>query len=213
MNRRHPGIPLPSDTMSPEERAEAKAHLAECPECAERMEGLSAVFAEADQAAETVTPSPSLRDRLLESIASAPRLGAYAEESARLLDVALARARDYLWRIDDPTRWHPTPFPGVEALWVRGGPNTADAITGFVRVKAGTAFPMHDHLGPEQGLLLQGRIKDQTGRVYRPGDQLDMETGSQHELEALPIVDAVFLAVAHGGLKFGEIEFRAGEMV
>jgi hypothetical protein len=39
-----------------------------------------------------------------------------------------------------------------------------------------------------------------------------MESGSEHELEALPIVDGVFLAVSHGDVRFGEIEFSAGEM-
>ena len=212
MNPRHPAIPFSRETMSPEEIAQAEAHLEGCPECAERMKGFSAVFAEADQAAETITPSSSLRQRLLDSIAQAPRLGAYAEDSAKLLDIAPSRARDYLWRIDEQSQWQPTPFPGVEALWVKGGPNTAGAFTGFVRVKAGSALPMHDHIGPEQGLLLQGRIKDQSGRVYRPGDRIDMASGSQHELEALPIVDCVFLAVSHGGVRFGEMEFRAGEI-
>jgi hypothetical protein len=207
----HPRIPLARENMSPEEIANAEAHLQECAECDARMEGLSAVFAEADLAAETVLPTPTLRERLLDSIMRAPRLDAYAEDSARLLDITPDRARVYLWRIDDPPRWRPTPWEGVEALWVRGGPSTAGAFTGFIKVKPGSKLPMHDHLGPESGLLLQGRIKDQDGHVYRPGDRVDMAGGSHHELHALPIVDCVLQTNSHRGVRFGEVEFRPEE--
>jgi hypothetical protein len=207
MNRRHPGIPLAREAMSPQELEEAEAHLLRCAECAERLRALSAAFLEADGAA-SIQPHPSVRERLLASIARAPRLDAYVEPVARLLDVPLAKARDYLWRIDDAARWRPMPFEGVEALFVKGGPGTAGAFTAFLKVQAGCRLPMHDHLGPEHGLLLQGRARDQEGLVHAPGAEVEMDSGGRHEFEALPIVDCIFLVIAHRGVRFGELEFR-----
>jgi anti-sigma factor ChrR (cupin superfamily) len=209
MSRGHPGIPLAREAMSPEELAEAEAHLFACPECSARMRAVSAVLREADVASKPIDPDPSVRERLIASIARAPRLEAYVEAAARLLDLPPARMRDYLWRVDDASRWRPTPFEGVKSIGIRGGPATAGAFAGFLKVQAGCRLPLHDHLGPEHGLLLQGRARDDEGRMYGPGASVDMECGSRHELEALPIVDCVFLVVAHGGVRFGDIEFRA----
>lgn len=206
MNRRHPGAPF-SSTMTEAELAEAQAHLAECPECASEVRGLANVFLEPDAKVGLLNPSPALRERLLTSIASKPRLGAYAEAAAKLLDVTPDRARELLRRIDEPKRWMPTPFEGVEGYWFKGGPATEGSFSGFVRVHAGTSLPMHDHIGPEEGLVLQGRVRDENGRLYQPGDRVDMAGGSCHELSALPIIDCVFLVVAHGGVRFGDVEF------
>jgi hypothetical protein len=194
--------------MTEAELAEAEAHLAQCPECASKVRGLANVFLEPDPTLGLLTPSPALRERLLASIASQPRLGAYADATAKLLDVTAERALQLLGRIDEPSRWSPTPFEGVAAQWFRAGAGTIGAFAGFVRVHAGTSLPMHDHIGPERGLLLQGRARDQEGRVYLPGDRIDMASGTSHELDALPIVDCVFVIVAYGGFRFGELEFR-----
>ena len=208
MNRRHPAIPLAREAMSPEELEEAEAHLLACAECATRMQTLSAAFLEADVSTTAIEPHPSVRERLLASLSRAPRLEAYVEPVSRLLDVPLSKARDYLWRIDDAARWRPMPFDGVAALFVKGGPGTAGAFTAFLKVQAGCRLPMHDHLGPEQGILLQGRARDQDGHVHAPGAEVEMDGGSRHEFEALPIVDCVFLVIAHRGVRFGDLEFR-----
>jgi hypothetical protein len=173
---------------------------------------LTGLLLEASLDATPVEPPAPLKERLLSSIARAPRLEAYVEGSARLLDVSPSRAREYLWLVDDASRWKPTPFGGLEALLIKGGPGTAGAYCAFLRLPPGSTLPQHDHLGLEQGLVLQGRVKDDGGRVYGPGDRVDMEPGSRHELSALPIVDCVFLLVLHGGVRFGDFEFRTDMM-
>jgi anti-sigma factor ChrR (cupin superfamily) len=206
MNRGRPEFPLPPEP--PHALNDDEAHLAACLSCAEKMRELTAVLLDDDQAVTSVNPSPTLRDRLLSSIERAPRLAAHVEAAAQLLEVPPTRARQYLSMIDDPSHWQPTPFGGLEALWVEGGPATAGAFCGFIRLPPGTSLPLHDHLGPEKGLVLQGRVRDQDGHTYASGDRVDMETGSRHELLALPIVDCVFLVVLYGGVRFGEMEFR-----
>jgi anti-sigma factor ChrR (cupin superfamily) len=212
MNRRHPDIPPARDAMSPEEVEAFDAHLAECDACASRMHALTAVLLESERAATSIQPHPSVRQRLLASMERAPRLEAYVEPVAELLDVPRSKAREYLWRIDDPSRWRPTPFEGVQSLFVKGGPATAGALVGFLRVEPGHRLPLHDHLGPEHGLLLQGRARDPEGRIHGPSTRVDMASGSRHEFEALPIVDCVFLVIAHGGVRFGDTEFRVHAM-
>ena len=212
MNRGRPGSPPSPEMASPHELDESEDHLAACAQCTARLNELKDLMLESTLGATTIEPPAPLRDRLLSSIAQAPRLEAYVEGSARLLDVSPAQARDYLWMIDDPSRWVPTPFGGLEALSVKGGPGTAGAYCGFLRLPPGTSLPRHDHLGLEQGLVLQGRVRDDGGRVYGPGDRVDMEAGSSHELSALPVVDCVFLIVLHGGVRFGDFEFRSDMM-
>jgi putative transcriptional regulator len=212
MNRGRPGIPPSPETASPHELDASEAHLASCTQCAAKVNELKGLLFETNFGAATIEPPAPLRERLLSSIAQTPRLEAYVEGSARLLDVSPAQARAYLWLIDDPARWVPTPFGGLEALTIKGGPGTAGAYCGFLRLPPGTSLPHHDHLGLEQGLVLQGRVRDDGGRVYGPGDRVDMEPDSSHELSALPIVDCVFLIVLHGGVRFGDFEFRADMM-
>jgi anti-sigma factor ChrR (cupin superfamily) len=53
------------------------------------------------------------------------------------------------------------------------GPRSpADA--GFVRVAAGTVFPLHRHVGDETVLVLQGSYSDSDGAVVRAGEQARM---------------------------------------
>lgn len=65
----------------------------------------------------------------------------------------------------------------------------------FVRFAAGTRFPMHDHDGWEQILMLSGRIR--FGAIeLAAGDALLLTQGDVHD--ALALSDATFF-VAHRG--------------
>lgn len=65
----------------------------------------------------------------------------------------------------------------------------------FVQFAAGTRFPMHDHNGWEQILMLTGRIR--FGEVeLQAGDTLALMEGDIHD--ALALTDASFF-VAHRG--------------
>ena len=85
-----------------------------------------------------------------------------------------------------------TDFPGVtcSTIWSENG-NGSD----FIAFKAGARFPLHDHEGPEEIVMLSGKI--------RFGDKVvfcrrlpEGRAGRRHDAEALE--DSVFF-IAHVG--------------
>ena len=197
--------PLELEALEPEDQAAARAHLAACAACADQhrvaAEGLVALTLALPEAA----PPPPLRDRILRSVSGVSRFDDFAERTARIIDVAVDKARALLARIDDPAAWSDGPLPGVRLYHLDGGPAMANAVVGLVRIKPGSVFPEHTHQGTEVALVLQGSCVEGDGRVSRRGDLLQMESSSTHMLTALPGPDLVYVAaVQNGFLLFGE---------
>jgi putative transcriptional regulator len=150
-----------------------------------------------------VTPRPSARDALLAAAAPAPeRAGRFADALGRLIDRGADAARDLLARIHDAAAWEGSPWPGVQLMHLPGGPATAGADVGFVRVPAGARFPYHRHADTELTLVLQGAKRLDDGRVLGPGEALEMGPGSAHGFTALEGPDLVFAVVLRGELAF-----------
>lgn len=86
-----------------------------------------------------------------------------------------------------------TDFPGVSfsTVWGENGDGSD-----FIAFKSGARFPLHDHEGPEEILLLSGRIRF-GDLVLTPGDYLKMWPGEVHDAEALE--DSVFFLAHLGG--------------
>ncbi len=87
-----------------------------------------------------------------------------------------------------------TGFPGIRGcvVWLENGEG-AD----FFEFKAGARFPLHDHEGPEELLVLSGRIRS-GDVVLSAGDYLRMGPGELHEVEALE--DSLFFSPHRGGV-------------
>ena len=120
-------------------------------------------------------PPPSLREQILD-LAQAPTppldLGAYAwVEIAPGVRVHVLE--------DDPQR-------GVRACLVWAQP--------------GSRHPRHRHLGDENILVLQGRVRDERG-TYGPGQVCRSRAGSIHSQEALAGEDCVCYVVYYGELE------------
>lgn len=166
----------------------------------EEEAALSEAFAMSATLVPPMTPSPALRARVLQAV-ERPRY-AFLDRVARLLDLGAEKARALLDRVDDLASWEPS-GPGVRLLHLEAGPSLANAVVGLVHVEAGTRFPRHAHIGQEYVLVLQGAIRDEDGRVLLSGDLAAMPPGSEHEFEALPGEDLLYLAVVHEGVDFG----------
>ena len=153
--------------------------------------------------------SASLRDRILRSAQPEDRLARFAEPIAALLDTDLDSARAMLARIDDSSAWFEL-LPGISLLPVDGGPSVRHALRGFVRVRAGTEFPVHEHLGEESVMIMQGYYADAvSGAVFGPGDTPVHPRDSSHGFRVLADgPDLLGLVVAHGGLRADGREFR-----
>ena len=157
------------------------------------------------EALEPLTPSAGLRQQLMAAVPQAGRHARFAAAAAELLYVAVERARALLDRLAGASQFS-IELPGIALCWLPGGPSTAHAVRGFVRVAAGTRFPAHAHLGEEKVLVLQGSYLDPArDRVLRPGDVDVMPAGTEHDY-VVPAdgPDLVMLSVTQVGLRIGE---------
>jgi putative transcriptional regulator len=122
--------------------------------------------------AEPVPPREGLRQRVLDLL------------DAPALPIDLA---GYAWE---------EPLPGVRFCTLE-----EDASRGVRKVlvwaKPGARYPRHRHLGDEDILVLQGRLRDERGS-YGPGDICRSETGTDHSEEVEGQDDCICFVVYRG---------------
>jgi hypothetical protein len=159
-------------------------------------------------ASDVSRPAPrGLRD-LLTRAPLRGRLYRFAEPLAALMDVDHATAQQLLDGLDEPEPFEPGPFPGLDIALrhISGGPAVQNAITGFVRIGPGTAFPAPRAPGRRARAHPAGPLRgDPDGTVAGPGEVVTRPGGTAHEIEALPgATDLVYLAVVHTGVRIGD---------
>lgn len=149
-------------------------------------------------------PAPAARDALLGAATSEGRFERFVPTTAALLDVDAAVARRLLELVGTDA-WYTSRIPDVSLIDLEGGPRVQGAITGFVRMPAGAAFPEHEHLGPETVFVLQGSFVDEaSGAIVRPGERAEQPTGSTHRFTVRPGPDLVYLVVGQTGIRIGD---------
>ena len=203
--------PLELEALPADEQAAAAAHLAGCDACAAGFRASAEALAAVALSAPPVQPVPSMRDRLLASVAVTSRFAAFADQVASLLDVTVEKSRELLARVDDASAWTQTPLEGVSSYDLDGGPAVADALVGFVKVQPGHVFPEHEHVGDEVALIIQGASIEASGRVARRGDLVRMGRGSAHELKALPGPAFIYLGIAQQGFMMFGMHIKKGD--
>lgn len=159
---------------------------------------LAALLAATDALIPPVAPAPDVHARLLASIGGG-RFEAHASRMASLFDVTVEGARELLGLIERTASWE-LPMPGLGLVHFDGGPAYAAADCGFVRLAPGTAFPHHGHLGEEVSLVLAGTLRDHTGRLYGPGDELVQAEGSEHDVACDGDEECIYAARAMNGI-------------
>jgi anti-sigma factor ChrR (cupin superfamily) len=91
-------------------------------------------------------------------------------------------------------QWSAADIPGMRVANVWS--DKADGSY-FVRFAEGARFPLHDHNGWEQILMLSGRIR--FGEIeLSEGDTLLLQQGELHD--ALALTDATFFVAHRGGI-------------
>ena len=150
-----------------------------------------------------------IRARLLASSKATHRFDDLVERIAQDADLPASRVDALLLGIDDPATWEAGPAPGIELYHFEGGPKTATAVTGFVRVATGGSFPHHGHLGSEVVVVLQGEARDtSTGEVHGRGARITAEPGVEHALEVTSDIPFVYLAVVEQGIRVGDRDYK-----
>lgn len=153
-----------------------------------------------------VEPSPDVKARLMASIGGG-RFERFANAMAKLFDVTVDRAREYLGLIERPASWE-GPVPGIGLVHFDGGPAYAAADCGFIRLQPGVTFPVHKHRGEEVSLILTGKLRDHTGRILDAGDELVQDEGSEHHITAVGDEECIFAARAMNGIEIAGTPVR-----
>lgn len=159
----------------------------------------------AEEMVTPVAPSPDVHARLLASI-GAGRFERFADRMATLFDVGVDKARELLALIERKASWE-QPMPGVHLVHFAGGPAYAEADCGFIRLDDAATFPWHKHRGEEVCLVLAGTLRERSGRVLRPGDELVQSEGSEHDITAEG-GEAIWAARAMNGIEVGGVPAR-----
>jgi mannose-6-phosphate isomerase-like protein (cupin superfamily) len=141
--------------------------------------------------------SAQLRDRLLASVV-APGWRAWRGRVAALWDLEERAVEAIFQQAERPLAWSDTPFEGVDAFHLEGGPRTAGADVGLVRVLAGVHFPSHSHAESEEYVVLEGAMRFEDGRRECAGDRLYNDASVTHGYVAEG--DVVLAVVVRGAL-------------
>lgn len=147
-----------------------------------------------------VEPSAEVKTRLMASVGSG-RFERFANRMASLFDVTIDRARELLGLVEREASWE-RPIPGIGLIHFEGGPACSAADCGFVRIAPGCTFPWHTHRGEEINVILAGTVRDHSGRLLGPGDELVQPMGTQHDLTAGD-EEVIYVARALNGIEVG----------
>ncbi|MFT3694471.1 MAG: cupin domain-containing protein [Kofleriaceae bacterium] len=146
-----------------------------------------------------VAPDPDLEAQLLGAIGGG-RFEKFAAKMAALVDLSIDRTRQLLGMTERKAHWGEE-APRVFLIHFDAGPSLATADCGLIRIAPGGVFPPHMHLGEEQSLVLQGRLRDSDGKVYGPGDEFVYAQGTSHLLTVDGDEDVIFVARALNGIE------------
>lgn len=176
------------------------AEAAEVERALETDRALADELASYDALVTPVEPSPDVKARLIAS-AGGGRFERFANRMVQLFDVTIDRARELLGLIERDASWE-RPIPGISLIHFAGGQACSAADCGFVRIAPGCTFPWHTHRGEEVNVILSGTLRDHSGKLLGPGDELVQPTGSQHDLTAGD-EEVIYVARAFNGIEVG----------
>ncbi|MCA9643331.1 MAG: cupin domain-containing protein [Polyangiaceae bacterium] len=151
-------------------------------------------------------PAANRRAELFAELEGHQRYAPFTSRLAKLFDLDEPAVDALLPQTVGPD-WQAFPIPGVELLHLDGGPATAGADVGLVRLAPGASFPLHRHLGHETALILEGGYTDSAGRGYHAGDVAEMEVDTEHDFTAGPegcVFAVVVFGVEINGVRLGE---------
>lgn len=153
------------------ERAEVDRALEDSSDLRAELAEINDAFGGLAEGLEPITPPPEVKDRLFASIDESPYLP-FVADLAKYCDLALEKMQQVLQLAKDPSAWIPGPMPGIDIIHFDHGPACTGADTGYVRMPANFTFPRHRHLGSEINYVVEGRIIDDDGTVYGPGEAM-----------------------------------------
>jgi putative transcriptional regulator len=191
-------------TLPADAQRAAEQHLATCERCRAEAQRLSATIEGLDTLTVPEDPPRDVLDRILQQMEGPGRFRRFEKEIAAFFDVPEAQAQRLLMSLDTPSAWVPGPSRGIRMLPVEAGPAKTGMLAAFVRMQPGARFPLHTHSGREWNFLLEGGIRESSGREFWPGEVLEREEGSAHSFTALQGPPCVAATLLEGVASFDE---------
>jgi hypothetical protein len=191
------------DILPEPERRELEAELAISPELRRELDSVREALGRVSELGAEQPATVPGRTRLLAALQTGERYAPFLHDLSRHFDLPPARVRELFLAIDDASSWQAGPMPGIEVLHFAAGPQAIAPDTGFVRFARGLKFPYHRHLGHEVNYVLEGAVRNGDGRLYLPGEAIELLPGTAHEF-AIPDDTDALLAVVQAGFEFIE---------
>ena len=183
------------------ERDDAQARVATSAAFAAEVEAAQVDLELIALTATPVDPSEAARARFTQELAYDGPFASLVSSLARLADVGRDKMQELARAVADSAGWEDGPGKGVRIFHLEGGPATAGAVVGFVKVPAGGEFPEHTHSGEEKVLIMQGTLFDSfDGSVAVPGDIVVRPAESTHTTTAGDAEDCIYLVVVFDGV-------------
>jgi putative transcriptional regulator len=147
-------------------------------------------------------PPDALRARIFAAADRAAPYRRFLAPFARCFDLSDGPLHALLARMDDPAAWTAGLREVVAFLHFDAGPGLrTEAGTphcGIARMRTGARIPAHRHTAREITFVLRGTLSDDRGRIFEPGDVLDMPPGSSHALAIAGEEDALVAVLLSG---------------
>lgn len=137
---------------------EAATHAAGCEPCGLELTRLRESLALLATALPT-RRAPGL-SRLLASVGHVERFAGHSAALADLFDIGANDARHLLQDFSVEDGWKLAPLPGITWKRVPLGPGLRGATGTLARLEPGAVFPLHEHVGEERVLVIQGALLD-----------------------------------------------------
>lgn len=195
---------LALDALTGDEHDQAEARLETDAAFAAEVDAARADAAVLALGADLVEPSADAKARFEQELAYDGPFASLVSSLARLADLGREKMEALVRGVADVAGWEDGPGDGVRIFHLAGGPATAGAVVGFVKIPAGGHFPEHTHGGHETVIIMQGTLLDSLdGSRAGPGDVVVREAGTTHTTTA-DDQDCIYLVVVFEGVQVGD---------
>lgn len=200
------------EILDPTRAGEIREHLRACRDCLLQLGHINDSLADTLIEPSGEVATPALRSRLLTDIASITPYSLYHDDMARLLQASKGAVNAEMGLMPHPASWVDGPIPDCRLLPWTAESDKEDSIMALVLMESGSHFPMHEHIGDETVLIVQGSLLNDDGKLYRPGEQLHMVAGTSHEFNVPEGLDLIYLAISEKGVRIGDLLIKPGDL-
>lgn len=190
-------LPYSLDQLNERDKKKIEAQCKKDPESNESLREINNILETIALSEKPIAPSMDLKQTLMASLNAKTPLQGFVDRFMKRFDLQRSDVEGLFNKlVNSPeTLFESSPLPKTTLFYFDGGPKVAHATCGLVKIKAGSVFPAHRHLGKEWMLILQGTAINNEGIQHLPGDTIFSDKGSRHALRIGKQEDFIFAVV------------------